>query len=192
MAPSDAKERSASAGHPGDRRCGVYADRMDALAEDAVSFRGGPFSNFAMSAIEVPCPFTGRRRTYATVEHYFQASKATTLQEHAHIAEQPTPREAKRAGRHVKLRADWEEVKFDVMLAALRAKFRIPKYRDRLLATGDSLIAEDSPYDFEWGIRAEDGGYTGQNLLGKALMTVRQELRASDVSGDQLALKVDA
>lgn len=183
---------SPGSANAGDRRFRAYACRVDALADDIVSFRSGPLSNFAMSAIEIPCPFTGRRRIYATVEHYFQASKATTLKEHAHIAEQPTPRDAKRAGRHVKLRADWEEVKFDVMLVALRAKFCIPKYRDRLLATGDSLIVEDSPHDFEWGIRDEDGGYTGQNLLGKALMAVREELHACVSPGDQLALQVDA
>jgi len=39
-------------------------------------------------------------------------------------------------------------------------------------------IAEDSPYDPLWGCRDRAGGYTGANLLGRALMRVRDELRA--------------
>ena len=162
---------------------------MDVPSRDLVTFRSGPFSNFAASPMELACPFTRSTRVYATVEHYFQACKATTLDAHAGIAEQPTPRDAKRAGRQVRLRADWEDVKVDVMLTALRAKFRIPKYRDRLLATGESLIVEESRHDLEWGARKADEGFIGKNLLGKALVAVRDELRASDVRGEQLALK---
>ena len=39
-------------------------------------------------------------------------------------------------------------------------------------------LAEDSPSDFVWGARDPHGGYGGQNLLGLALMQVRQELIA--------------
>lgn len=164
---------------------------MDRLPDDVVSFWGGPFSNFEPVRIELPCPFTGTPRTYATVEHYFQASKAESLDDHLRVAEQASAQEAKRAGRVVKLRADWEQVKVDVMLAALRVKFRISRFRRLLLDTGDRLIVEDSPYDFEWGIRDANGGFGGQNLLGEALMTVRRELRAGELVGDQLPLEVD-
>ncbi len=40
-------------------------------------------------------------------------------------------------------------------------------------------MAEDSPWDFEWGVRDAHGGYDGQNLLGGALILVREELRAT-------------
>jgi hypothetical protein len=43
-----------------------------------------------------------------------------------------------------------------------------------LLSTGDRPIVEDSPTDYYWGCGVEK---TGQNHLGKILMSVRQEIR---------------
>ena len=63
------------------------------------------------------------------------------------------------------------------MLAVVRAKFAVPALGELLLCTGDRILAEDSPYDPVWGCRDRSGGYTGQNLLGRALMRVRDELR---------------
>jgi hypothetical protein len=60
-----------------------------------------------------------------------------------------------------------------VMLSALRAKFtQHPELRDLLVSTSDWPIFEDSPTDRVWGYR--DGGL---NLLGKALMQIRAELK---------------
>jgi len=39
-------------------------------------------------------------------------------------------------------------------------------------------LAEDSPSDFLWGARDPEGGYDGQNLLGIALMRIRDEVIA--------------
>ena len=57
--------------------------------------------------------------------------------------------------------------------------------REFLLSTGDSVLVEASPYDNIWGIclaasspEAQDPmQWRGQNLLGFALMEVRDELR---------------
>lgn len=163
---------------------------MTILPADVVAFWGGPFSNFEPSPMELPCPFTGVQRSYATVEHYFQASKAASLADHEHVASQPTPKAAKKKGRCIKLRADWEDVKYDVMVTGLRAKFHIPRFRRLLLDTGDRVIVEDSPYDFEWGIRDADGGLGGRNLMGKALMEVRAGIASGVVEGDQLSLEI--
>jgi N-glycosidase YbiA len=138
--------------------------------------RWKPLSNFVGGPLALPHPFTGEPTAYATVEHYFQACKATDAVAHDRVRTAPTPKEAKRRGRAVALRHDWEDVKRDVMLTALRAKFQDPALRELLLATGTRTIGEDSPYDHEWGIRDRRGGYGGQNLLGQALMRVRAEL----------------
>lgn len=77
----------------------------------------------------------------------------------------------------VPLRPDWEDIKYGIMLTALRAKFGQSKsLGELLLETGDEELIEDSPYDYIWGCGA-DG--SGQNLLGKALMEIRTELRDS-------------
>ena len=48
----------------------------------------------------------------------------------------------------------------------------------RVALTQTRPLAEDSPSDFVWGARDSDRGYGGQNLLGLALMCVRDELIA--------------
>ena len=64
------------------------------------------------------------------------------------------------------------------MLCALRGKFTLEPYHSALLLTHPHPLAEDSPSDFVWGARDPDGGHGGQNLLGLALMRVRDELIA--------------
>lgn len=138
-----------------------------------VDFYGGPFSNFVGTPFVIDDPWRpGKRFLYRTVEHYFQAMKAANEGDHDWVAYSQSCATAKMRGRKITLRPDWEEVKYDVMLAGLRAKFLDPKYSKFLLDTGDAIIREDSPTDFEWGYRNN-----GKNLLGKALMQVREELR---------------
>lgn len=147
---------------------------------DVVRFyAGSPFSNFARSPIWLPCPLDSDVLVeHPTVEHAFQAAKATTWPDFRRVWLAPTPAEAKRIGRwEIIARPDWPSHRFHAMLAALRAKYRIPRFREALLATGDRPLAEDSPSDFEWGARDGRGGYTGCNYLGRALMRVRDELR---------------
>ena len=113
---------------------------------------------------------------YPTTEHYFQAAKSLELREHEWIRRAPNPKTAKARGRKVLLRSDWEAVRFEIMLTSLRAKFNKEPFRNQLLQTSGSYLAEDSPYDPTWGIRAKDGTWTGTNLLGRALMIVRDEI----------------
>lgn len=113
-------------------------------------------------------------KTYRTSEHYYMCQKTLDEEERERIRRLPTARAAKQAGRKVDLRPDWEDIKYEVMKTALRAKFKqIPHLTEKLRATGDAVLIEDSPYDYIWGCGA-DG--TGQNLLGKALMEIRAEL----------------
>lgn len=140
------------------------------MTEQPVDFYGGSLSNFAYSPINVNVGWG--LHEYATVEHAFQAAKATTDWQHHAVRKTTNPKLAKQMGRHIPLRQDWEEVKYELMVDLLRAKFAIPYFRRELLSTGYREIREDSPTDKVWGAR--DGG---QNLLGKALMQVRSEIR---------------
>src|SRR4051812_25409862 len=102
---------------------------MDQPPTNVVVFHGGPLGNFALSPFRALDPHTGASREYRTVEHFFQGAKAVDAAAHAWIADQPTPRAAKRGGRQVPLRDDWEEIKFEVMLNGLRLKFMLPRFR---------------------------------------------------------------
>ena len=127
------------------------------------------FSNFAPSLI------TYDGDEYPTVEHAYQAQKATLDIVKKLIGEQSTPGRAKRMGRTINKRIDWAEIKYDVMVGCLREKFKIEEYREILLGTGDEEIVEDASEwdDQTWG-RGKYGN--GKNLLGKALMQVREEI----------------
>jgi hypothetical protein len=113
---------------------------------------------------------------YPTAEHAYQATKTLDMAERRRIAALPTPAEAKRAGEALKLRPDWLQIKYQVMLDCVRYKFtHHPELAAKLLATGDAYLEEGNYWgDRIWGV------YQGQgtNWLGKVLMTVRWELAA--------------
>lgn len=128
----------------------------------------GFFSNFSAHPVSL------HGVVWPTTEHYFQAQKTldTSWQERIRCA--PTPMEAKNLGRAVPLRGDWEQVKEDVMLAALRAKFtQHPELRKALLSTKDTFLVEHTVRDRYWG---DGGDGRGCNRLGVLLMRVRDEL----------------
>jgi ribA/ribD-fused uncharacterized protein len=154
-------------------------------------FYGGKPSNFAETpglwlpeawyGHPVPCRWV----LVPTLEHWFQACKAMSREDFYWVLDAPTPRQAKarggrrgEGGRRIALRPDWEQVKFSVMRFGCLRKFALPGFRAWLLATGERVLVEDSPYDYVWGGRDRSGGYSGRNLLGIVLMAVRSELRA--------------
>lgn len=107
---------------------------------------------------------------YRNVESFYQSQKYEDrgLQEYVRSAIMPAV--AKQRGRAFPVRPDWEQVKVEVMLKGLRAKFQQnPELRQMLLATGDAVLYEDSPTDLFWGKK-------GQDMLGKLLMRVRSEI----------------
>ncbi|MBW4569579.1 MAG: DUF1768 domain-containing protein [Tolypothrix carrinoi HA7290-LM1] len=134
----------------------------------------GCFSNFSPHGIEI-------RGTYwSTVEHYYQAQKFVGSVDAAIIpiiSAAETPEQAAALGRCStrQLRSDWDAVKTQVMKEAVLKKFLThAEIRDTLLATGDNLLVENSPNDYFWGCGADK---TGENCLGKILMSVREEIR---------------
>lgn len=122
-------------------------------------------SNFAATPFELD----GRR--WPTVEHCFQAAKAVDPAEAARVAGAESPAKAKQLGRQVKLRPGWDQVREEVMLRALRAKFaQHAESREMLLATKNRPLHEDAPWDRYWG-------GAGKDRLGQLLMLVRDEIR---------------
>ena len=132
----------------------------------------GFMSNFAAY------PITVNGLVYPTNEHYFQSVKFVDPVYAEHIRTKcATAAASKTAGRSRKypIQPDWNTSRVDVMLVALRAKFgQHEDIRTRLLETGDAELVEHAIWDRFWG----DGGGkgTGQNILGKLIMKVREEL----------------
>ncbi len=132
----------------------------------------GCFSNFSPHGLELKGVW------WPTSEHYFQAQKFAGTEHEEAVRHAKTPKQAAEMGRERSrpLRANWEQVKDDVMREAVRQKFRThADIRQVLLDTGDEDLIENAPGDVYWGGGA-DG--SGQNRLGKILMEVRAQLRA--------------
>ena len=137
------------------------------------SFRGPHF--FLSNMYDVPIVVEGV--TYPRVENAFHAMKTNIPAERAKFLN-VDGKTAKRLGRGVTLAGGamwWNEHRVPVMLELLRQKFlHHPELRQQLLATGDAHLEEGYPArDVFWGV--VDG--KGQNMLGKLLMQVRDELR---------------
>lgn len=103
--------------------------------------------------------------------------------------------DAKKMGKYVQLRPDWEEIKLDVMYAALKCKFTENAWLGKkLVATGDAYLEEANTWgDTFWGTV----GGLGENHLGKLLMVLREELGGKpepelEDSADILKLTLDA
>jgi N-glycosidase YbiA len=113
---------------------------------------------------------------YPTNEHFFQSQKFVGKPEEQYIIALPTPADTAKEGkrRDFPLRSDWEEVKEEVMLQGLIAKFeQHPELLKRLMDTKGSLLRETSPYDSYWGTGRN---MNGKNRLGFLLEKVRDEI----------------
>lgn len=120
-----------------------------------------------------PSPIVFDGVLYATVEHAYAAGKTLDPGERQRISVAATPGDAKRLGRRVMLRHDWEEYKIPFMESLLRAKFRYPHLADMLRKTGDTYLQEGNTWnDTFWGVCRG----IGTNHLGHALMRVRGSL----------------
>ena len=117
--------------------------------------------------------------TYPTVEHAFQAAKTLDFGHRWRISKLGSPGAAKRAGRRVTLRPDWETAKGIIMLELVLQKFTRPALRQQLLSTAEAELIEGNWWhDNYWGdCSCEDCDQPGKNLLGKILMDVRNILR---------------
>jgi len=118
---------------------------------------------------------------YNSIEHAYQAARSLAPVYRTKVQMSQNPVWAKRMGKGAKTREDWSEVKVDVMLELLRAKFSAEKFRVKLLATGEAFIAEGNQHgDRFWGmVPDEQGELVGENWLGRLLMKVREEIRCA-------------
>lgn len=152
----------------------------------------GFLSNFHNAIIEI------EGTTWSSVEHFYQASKATNVEDRQRVACAEGPGSAKRVGRTIAVRGDWdsvvgdpslhtlfsdeqgvvvEKVKDHFMYAALIAKFtQRRELRAALLRTGTQPLIEASPRDYYWGVGKER---TGLNKLGRMLQLVRARLQST-------------
>ena len=100
------------------------------------------------------------------------------------------PAAAKKEGRRIQLRPDWETMRSDgllvkewVLLTLVRRKYAArADLAKRLLETGDRLILEGNTWgDRTWGVIETPGALVGANRMGAIAMAVREELGGAGV-----------
>lgn len=121
----------------------------------------------------------GTLLTYPSVEHAYQAAKTHDGFTKVRISKAVTAGIAKKLGRIVDVRPDWETVKFEIMLDLLRQKFGQSPYKEKLLATGETFLCEGNRWhDLIWGCcMCAKHKWAGNNALGELIMKVRKELQ---------------
>lgn len=128
---------------------------------------------------------------YHTAEQYMMAQKALLFHDqevYDEIMQADNPRDYKALGRKIRNfdGVVWDTCKYEIVVEGNKAKFsQNSDLREYLLSTGEAVLVEASPYDKIWGIglnaaqtsRCYVQQWKGQNLLGSALMEVRDWLR---------------
>jgi len=123
-----------------------------------------------------PCTIIYEDITYPTTEAAYQAAKTLNVLERREVAAAATPGLAKKMGRKLKMRMDWEDVKISVMEQCLRLKFANPELKKKLLDTGEEYLVEGNYWgDVFWGVC----NGKGENHLGILLMKLREEYKNS-------------
>ena len=136
-----------------------------------------------------PCKIEYQGIEYPSTEHYYVAMKVNTQQlidgvhytpaDFREVASRvKTPGAVKHLGQKAQVRKDWDTKKLEVMIWALREKFKYPELAEMLLSTGNQELIEGNWWhDVFWGVcSCEKCGNKGKNHLGKMLMQVREEL----------------
>ena len=135
-------------------------------------------------------PFVVNEIIYETAEHWMMAEKARLFDDKEYlenIINSQSPAEAKHWGRQVRgFKTDiWDAHKYEIVKQGNIHKFsQNTELKTFLLNTKNRVLVEASPRDRIWGIgmgasneKAENPNlWRGENLLGFALMEVRDEL----------------
>ena len=137
-----------------------------------------------------PSKFTVEGTEYLTAEQFMMAEKARLFGDeevYGQVLESTTPGAAKSLGRKVKGfdESQWLSERFGIVTRGCEAKFtQNQKMKEFLQTTGTKVLVEASPVDKIWGIglsldderATKPHLWNGLNLLGFALMEVRQRM----------------
>lgn len=130
-----------------------------------------------------PCKITIAGYTFPSVENAYQAMKCANLNDYGQFVN-IGPAEAKKLGRKVQLRSDWEQIKYNVMRQLLDLKFQDKVLLKMLQDTAPESIVEGNYWhDNYWGICQCDKckDKIKYNHLGELLQRKRNLSGISDI-----------
>ena len=130
-----------------------------------------------------PCKITIAGYTFPSVENAYQAMKCANPNDYAQFVN-IGPAEAKKLGRKVQLRNDWEQIKYNVMRQLLDLKFQDKVLLKMLQDTApESIIEGNYWHDNYWGMCQCDKckSKIKYNHLGELLQRKRNLSGTSDI-----------
>ena len=123
-----------------------------------------------------PVKITYDNITYASSEHAYQAQKCKNSDDKLKFID-ISAAQAKRLGKKVENRDDWNDVRVQIMYDILKLKFQNSKLRKMLLSTGDKYLMEGNYWnDSFWGYDLKRN--KGENVLGNLLCKIRSDIQA--------------
>jgi ribA/ribD-fused uncharacterized protein len=148
---------------------------------DTISVFKGDYE-FLSNFFKLRIPIQHDGVSYPTVEHFYQAMKSLSPEKRRTIACIPYAGAAKKYGRSIYLRTDWESIKIPIMRLGLTLKFAgNPELKVQLLNTLTYILVEGNYWhDNIWGncLCPKCANTQGQNLLGYLLMEIRELFRS--------------
>lgn len=122
-----------------------------------------------------PCSIGIEGIVYPSAEHAYQAMKTDNQAIRTKISTLEHPAQAKKYGKTIRLRKDWNKFKVFYMYDILCLKFMgIPDLSDKLVGVNDIIMEENWWGDKYWGVCLKTG--EGKNILGTMLTHIRRIL----------------
>lgn len=119
-----------------------------------------------------PCELQVNGLTFTCAESCFQSFKTTDPEERKRF-QNLNGFDAKKLGRKIKLRPDWNDIRIDVMKAVIKVKFKQhPELTKKLISIKEPIVEDNTWNDTFWGVCNGKGA----NNLGKILESVRDSL----------------
>lgn len=131
-----------------------------------------------------PCVVSLAGEVFSSVEHAYQFAKLkephpldeygwSEYNQYLRKIKQATAGQAKKLGRTIEVRKDWDDIKLPIMEGLNYQKYQDPALKSKLLSTYPRELIEGNTWgDTFWGVC----NGVGENHLGKILMKIRQEL----------------
>lgn len=178
---------------------------FERVTDTHVYFVRGPFSQWHYSDFHANNfivginRWCGRLYKYNCCEQYMMQNKALLMQDGESarkIMNETSATMIKQYGREIKNfdQELWDSVKFQLVVEGNYWKFcQSKEMQDYLSSTGDRILVEAAHYDSIWGVGLretddailDEANWKGQNLLGKALMIVRDKYESDEFRAER-------
>jgi ribA/ribD-fused uncharacterized protein len=164
-----------------------WFDRMPGVENDNGHIRGF-FEEYRWMSNFHECDVMWKGLRFSSSEAAYQAAKSNDPKVWL-LFTQMGPSQAKKEGRKLDIREDWETVRVGIMYDILQDKFlRNPELADKLKATGDKHLEETNWWgDTFWGVCKGKG----ENTLGILLMAIRKQLYSDNYDKLRKSLQED-